>query len=63
MDEQPASIRPSYDHVSAGVHKIFCTLPGHAKTFVANYDLRAGSRTNLVIIPDAAGHPILSPMD
>ncbi len=60
VDDRPASIHPSYDHLAPGVHHLFCTLPGGAKVFVANYDLRAGTRPNLVIVPGADGHPLLS---
>jgi hypothetical protein len=42
------------------VHRLFCTLPGGAKVFVANYDLHAGTRPNLVIVPGADGRPQLS---
>jgi serine/threonine-protein kinase len=63
LDEQPPSIHPSYEHVTSGLHRIFCTLPGHPKAFVADYDLRAGSRTNLVIVPGADGRPTLSRPD
>jgi serine/threonine-protein kinase len=61
MDEHPALIHPSYDHVAPGVHRVFCTLPGGAKIFVADYDLRPGTRPNLVIVPGADGRPLLSP--
>ena len=63
MDDQPPSIHPTYEHVTSGVHRIFCTLPGRPKAFVADYDLRAGSRTNLVIVPAADGRPTLSRPD
>ena len=63
MDEHPASIHPSYDHVAPGRHRVFCTLPGGAKIFVADYDLRPGTRPNLVIVPGADGRPLLSPPD
>jgi hypothetical protein len=60
VDDRPASIHPSYDHLAPGVHRLFCTLPGGAKVFVANYDLHAGTRPNLVIVPGADGRPQLS---
>ena len=60
VDDRPASIHPSYDHLAPGMHRLFCTLPGGAKVFVANYDLRAGTRPNLVIVPGADGRPQLS---
>jgi hypothetical protein len=60
LDDRPASIHPSYDHLAPGVHHLFCTLPGGAKVFVANYDLRPGTRPNLVIVPGADGRPQLS---
>ena len=63
MDDQPATIHATYDRVSAGVHRVFCTLPGGPKIFVADYDLRAGSRANLVIVPGADGRPLLSRPD
>jgi hypothetical protein len=63
MDDQPASIHPSYEHVISGVHRIYCTLPGQPRTFVADYDLRAGGRANLVIIPAPDGKPTLSRPD
>ena len=45
LDDRPASFHPSYDHVAPGVHRLFCTLPGGAKIFVADYDLHAGNAT------------------
>src|SRR5262249_5156580 len=60
LDDRPASIHPSYDHLAPGVHRLFCTLPGGAKVFVSNYDLRPGTRPNLVIVPGADGRPQLS---
>jgi len=60
VDDRPASIHPSYDHLAPGVHRLFCTLPGGAKVFVANYDLHPGTRPNLVIVPGADGRPQLS---
>jgi hypothetical protein len=60
VDDRPASIHPSYDHLAPGVHRLFCTLPGGVKVFVANYDLHAGTRPNLVIVPGADGRPQLS---
>jgi hypothetical protein len=60
MDEQTPAIHPSYDRVSPGLHHLYCTLPGRSKSFVADYDLRAGTRPNLVIVPDPNGNPILS---
>ena len=60
VDDRPASIHPSYDHLAPGVHSLFCTLPGGMKVFVATYDLHAGTRPNLVIVPGADGRPQLS---
>ena len=60
MDDQPASIHPFYDRVSPGRHHLYCTLPGRSRSFVADYDLRAGARPNLVIVPGADGTPVLS---
>jgi len=60
LDDRPPSIHPSYEHVAPGIHRLFCTLPSGAKVFVSNYDLRPGTRPNLVIVPGTDGHPLLS---
>ena len=58
VDDRPTSIHPSYNHLAPeGVHRLFCTLPGGMKVFVANYDLHAGTRPNLVIVPGADPRP------
>jgi len=63
LDDHPASIHPSYDHVEPGVHRIYCTLPlplpHGTKVPVGSYDVRPGARPNLVIVPGPDGKPAL----
>jgi serine/threonine-protein kinase len=60
MDDQPAKIRPVYEGVAPGVHRIYCSLPGGEKHLVGSYDLRPGTRPNLAIIPGPDGKPVLA---
>jgi hypothetical protein len=60
VDEQPAKVRPVYEQIAAGPHKIFCTLPGGAKHLAGTYQLLPGTRPNLVVIPGPDGVPILA---
>ncbi|HET6284685.1 MAG TPA: serine/threonine-protein kinase [Polyangia bacterium] len=60
MDDHPAKIRPVYEGVAPGVHRIYCTLPGGEKHLVGSYDLRPGTRPNLAIIPGPGGKPVLA---
>jgi serine/threonine-protein kinase len=60
VDEQPAKVRPVYEQLAAGSHKIFCTLPGGAKHLAGTYQLLPGTRPNLVVIPGPDGVPILA---
>ncbi|HXI55048.1 MAG TPA: serine/threonine-protein kinase [Polyangia bacterium] len=60
VDEQPAKVRPVYEQLAAGPHKIFCTLPGGAKHLAGTYQLLPGTRPNLVVIPGPDGVPILA---
>jgi tRNA A-37 threonylcarbamoyl transferase component Bud32 len=60
LDGHPPSLRASYDNLAAGPHEIFCTLPqGGGKVHVATYDLRPGTRPNLIIVPGPEGRPVL----
>jgi hypothetical protein len=59
MDEHPAKIRPLYEKVTPGPHRIYCTLPHGEKVLVGTYHLRPGSHPNLVIVPGPGGRPIL----
>jgi hypothetical protein len=60
MDDHPAKIRPVYEGVAAGVHRIYCTLPGSEKQLVGTYDLRPGTRPNLAIVPGPDGKPVMA---
>ena len=60
VDEQPAKIRPVYDHIAPGPHKIFCTMPGGAKHLAGTYQLLPGTRPNLVVVPGPDGAPVLA---
>ena len=60
MDDQPAKIRPVYEGVAPGVHRIYCTLPGSEKQLVGTYDLRPGTRPNLAIVPGPDGKPVMA---
>jgi len=60
VDEQPAKIRPVYDHIAPGSHKIFCTMPGGAKHLAGTYELLPGTRPNLVVVPGPDGAPVLA---
>ena len=60
LDGHPASLRASYSGLLPGPHEIYCTLPqGGPKLHVATYDLRAGARASVVIIPGPDGRPII----
>ena len=60
LDAQPASLRANYSGLSPGAHEIYCTLPqGGPKLHVATYELRAGARASVVIIPGPDGRPII----
>jgi hypothetical protein len=61
LDEKPPSLNASYDNLVPGPHQIYCTLPQHgAKIHVKSYDLKPGTRANLIIVPDATnGRPVL----
>ena len=60
VDQQPAKIRPIYDHIAAGTHQIFCTMPGGAKHLAGTYELLPGTRPNLVVVPGPNGAPVLA---
>ncbi|MEP6655233.1 MAG: protein kinase [Myxococcales bacterium] len=60
LDSLRPSLRASYNDLTAGPHEIYCTLPqGGAKVHVASYDLRAGTRPSLTIVPGPEGRPVL----
>jgi serine/threonine-protein kinase len=60
VDQQPAKIRPIYDHIAPGTHQIFCTMPGGAKHLAGTYELLPGTRPNLVVVPAPDGMPVLA---
>jgi len=60
LDAHPPSLRANYTGLPAGAHEIYCTLPqGGPKLHVATYDLPAGARASVVIIPGPDGRPII----
>jgi hypothetical protein len=52
-----------YRSLPAGVHHIFCTMPGGTRVEVGSYDLRASTHPNLVIVPGPDGRPALGHVD
>jgi serine/threonine-protein kinase len=60
VDQQPAKIRPVYEHIAPGSHQIFCTMPGGAKHLAGTYELLPGTRPNLVVVPGPDGTPVLA---
>ena len=54
------TLRAVYEHVPAGSHRIFCTVPGGTRQLVGSYELRAGTRPSLVIVPGPDGKPALA---
>lgn len=61
LDEHLPSLRATYAGLDPGLHDVYCTLPqGGPKVLVTRYDLKAGTRPNLSIVPDADGNPILA---
>jgi serine/threonine-protein kinase len=60
LDDRAGGLRPVYEHVPAGPHRIFCTVPGGARQLAGSYELRAGTRPSLVIVPGPDGKPALA---
>jgi Protein kinase domain len=59
LDDRPAALRPIYQAVPTGTHRVYCTLPGGARVLVATYELRPGTHPSLVIVPGPDGRPTL----
>jgi len=60
LDAHPPSLRANYSGLNPGAHEIYCTLPqGGPKLHVGTYDLPAGARANVVIIPGPDGRPTI----
>ena len=60
LDDRAPALRPIYQGVSVGPHKIFCTIPGQPRTLAGTYELRAGTHPDLVIVPGPDGRPTLA---
>jgi serine/threonine-protein kinase len=60
LDDRAGGLRAVYEHVPAGSHRIFCTVPGGTRQLVGSYELRAGTRPSLVIVPGPDGKPALA---
>jgi serine/threonine-protein kinase len=60
LDDRAPALRPIYQGVSVGPHKIFCTIPGRGRELAGTYELRAGTHPDLVIVPGLDGRPTLA---
>jgi serine/threonine-protein kinase len=60
LDERAPALRPIYQGVPVGRHKVYCTIPGQGRALAGTYELRAGTHPDLVIVPGPDGRPTLA---
>jgi hypothetical protein len=59
LDDRPPALRPIYQGLAPGSHRVYCTSPGGARILVATYELRPGTHPSLVIVQGPDGRPSL----
>jgi serine/threonine-protein kinase len=60
LDDRTPALRPIYQGVPVGAHKVYCTVPGRGRELAGTYELRAGTHPDLVIVPGPDGRPTLA---